>query len=387
MQGNPAGLAGGAGKTLDFGVVGLVDTGSFQNSANADAKIGGLAGALPYGAFAMRPGLSKWNFAAAVTPEILMRANWHYVDAPGTLGVTYGNQRQETQIIAVRGAVGAARQFGAKWAIGATVGVVYNRNDLHAPYIFQQQPQLAGLKVLLGLTTRGYGWNGGAGVQWVPNSRVRAGLAWKSGTTIRTEGDASGSASALFAKLGIASDSNFAYQAQVMNHLPQAFDAGVDWKWNRHLRLAFETDFTAWGQAFQQLPVALTNGTNATINSVVGGTSMNDAVPLHWNNQVALHGGFEAPVSESLTVRAGFTHANSPVPSSTLLPLTAAIMQNAIGTGVGFGKGRWHYDAAYQVQLPSTESVGQSAILAGEYNNSKVKVSTQSLTLNARFSF
>jgi hypothetical protein len=47
---------------------------------------------------------------------------------------------------------------------GVTLGVVYNRNDLHAPYIFQQQSSLAGLKVLLNLTTRGYGWNGGAGV-------------------------------------------------------------------------------------------------------------------------------------------------------------------------------------------------------------------------------
>jgi len=78
---------------------------------------------------------------------------------------------------------------------------------------------------------------------------------------------------------------------------------------------------------------------------------------------------------------------NNPVPSSTLLPLTAAIMQNAIATGAGWSHGRWRYDAAYQAQLPATQSVGKSAILAGEYDNSRVRVSTQSLTLTARVKF
>ena len=40
--------------------------------------------------------------AVAFTPEILLKANWRYFDAPGTAGATYGLQTQETQIIAVR---------------------------------------------------------------------------------------------------------------------------------------------------------------------------------------------------------------------------------------------------------------------------------------------
>ena len=316
-----------------------------------------------------------------------MRANWHYNDAPGTLGVTYGYQTQETQIIAVRPSLGIARSFGKKWAAGATVGIVYNENDLHAPYIFQQQPQLAGLKVLLALTTHGYGWNGGAGVQWTPSSRLRAGLAWKSGTSIRTQGDASGTASALFAALGVTASPLYSYHAQVLNKLPQGFDAGVSWELRRRLRLDLEGDFTAWGQAFKQLPITLTGGTNAVVNSVVGSTTVYDNVPLHWSNTGTYRVGLESPLSDSLTVRAGYSYANNPVPNSTLLPLTAAIMQNTIGTGVGWSHGHWRFDAAYQAQLPSTQHVGQSSILAGEYSNSRVQVSTQSLTLNARVAF
>jgi len=386
-DGNPAGFAGVSAPTLDFGALGLVAGGSFTNASNSNAKLRGLAGALPFGAFAMPIGHSPYVFSAGVTPEILVRANWHYNDTPGTDGITYGYQQQETQIIAIRSAIGVARSFTPRFSAGVNLGLVYNENNLHAPYIFQEQPVLAGLKVLLGLTTRGYGWNGAAGVQFQPTAHIRTGLAWKSGTTLRTEGDANGSASALFAALGTSADPTFHYHAAVQNHLPQAFDAGVSWQTAHHVTLAFEGDFTAWSQAFQQLPITLTGGTNTTINSVVGADNFKDAVPLHWSNQGAFHAGVEVPVHEAWTVRAGYSYMTNPVPSSTLLPLTAAIMQNGIATGAGWSRGRWHYDAAYQAQLPSTESVTKSSILAGEYDNSRVRVSTQSLTLSARVKF
>jgi hypothetical protein len=387
VEGNPAAFAGISNRALDLSVVGVVAGGSFSTATNNNAKLTGVAGALPYGAFVTPIGKSKWAAAAGVTPEILMRANWHYNDAPGTAGVTYGYQQQETQIIAVRSSLGVARTFGSKWSAGATLGIVYNQNDLHAPYIFQQQPQLAGLKVLLNLTTRGYGWNGGAGVQWQPNTRLHTGLAWKSGTTIRTQGDETGSASALFNALTITADPNYSYHAQVMNHLPQAFDAGLSWQMNNHLRWNVQGDFTAWGQAFQQLPVTLSNGSNATINSVVGSNTFNDAVPLHWSTQGTFHTGVEMPMTESVTLRGGYSYATNPVPSSTLIPLTAAIMQNSLATGAGFHHGRWTYDAAYQAQLPATQYVATSGLKAGEYNNSQIKVWTQSITLTARLKF
>jgi long-subunit fatty acid transport protein len=387
VEGNPAGMAGLSVRTLDVSAFGLYAGGSFHNIANPSAKLTGVAGALPYGAFAMPLGSSRWVGSIALTPEILMRANWHYNDTPGTAGVTYGYQRQETQIIAVRPSLGLARQFGPKWSAGVTLGAAYNANELNAPYIFQQQPVLQGLKVLLALSTAGYGWNGSAGAQWQPTSHLRAGLAWKSGTTIHTQGDATGSASALFAALGLTVDPTFHYHAQVMNHLPQTFDAGFMWRATHGMDFSFQGDFAAWGQAFQQLPITLTGGTNTTINSVVGSADFNDAVPLHWRNQGTFHAGLEQHVGESVMLRGGYSYATNPVPSSTLTPLTAAIMQQAIGAGGGWGRGRWHYDAAYQAQLPSTRSVGISGLEAGEYGNSRVRVWTQSVTLSAQVRF
>ena len=387
VQGNPAGLSGVSSRELDVSAIGLVAGGTFQNSANQTSELHGIAGALPYGAFATPLGKSHWSASAAVTPDILMRADWHYIDPAGLDGVTYGYRAHETQIIAIRSSLGLARTFGSKWSAGATLGIVYNQNDLHAPYIFQQQPQLAGLKVLLDLTTRGYGWNGAAGAQWQPTSALRAGFAWKSGTALSTTGDASGSAYALFNALGISSDPTFTYRVHVQNNLPQALAGGLTWQTRHHLTLSFEGDGIAWSQAFQQLPIHLAQGSNSTINSVVGSNSFNDAVPLHWRDQGIVHTGFEAPIGESVKLRAGYSWASNPVPASTLLPMTAAIMQNTVAGGTGWSRGRWTYDAAYQAQLPATQSVETSSILAGEYSNSKVRVWTQSLVITTRIKF
>jgi long-subunit fatty acid transport protein len=387
VEGNPAGLARITTRTVEAGAVGVFGSGSFQNAVNANGRMSGVVGAMPFGAFAAPLDASHWTVSAAFTPEILMRANWRYVDAPGTAGVTYGLQNNQTQIIAVRPSVAIARAFGPKWSAGVALGLVYNSNSLDAPYIFQQQQQLAGLKVLLNLHTHGIGWNGNAGVQWQPTSRVRLGLAWKSGTTIHTSGNATGTASALFAALGITADPTFQYQVKVLNHLPQAFDVGLSWKANRRVILQAQGDFTAWGQAFQQLPVSLTGGTNATINSVVGNSAMQDSVPLHWNNQGGIHVGVDSPLTEYWTLRAGYSFMSNPVPSATLLPMTAAIMRNTIATGFGWNRSRFRLDTTYQLQFPSSETVGTSQILAGEYNNSRVSIMLQSVDCTAKFNF
>src|SRR5215813_3337718 len=114
---------------------------------------------------------------------------------------------------------------------------------------------------------------------------------------------------------------------------------------------------------------------------------MNDVVPLHWKNQGVFGIGVESPVGEFWSFRGGYSYATNPVPSATLTPMTAAILQNTIGTGVGYNLGRYHFDLAYQVQLPGSQSVGTSSLLSGEYNNSKVDVAVHSLTLSSKIRF
>lgn len=151
--------------------------------------------------------------------------------------------------------------------------------------------------------------------------------------------------------------------------------------------LALQGNWTDWNQAFTTLPVVLTNGTNPDINSLLNSSSLIDGVPLHWKDQYSFHGGVERLLTESISIRCGFTHANDPVPNSTLSPLTAAIMKNQLATGIGYRLDKMRFDLSYGIDLTARESVGQSALLAGEYSNSIVQIGTQSLTLGTSIVF
>ena len=387
MQGNPAGLSGLSGKSLEFSATTLFATGNFTNSVSSTGSIVTSAGTIPYGGFSMA--LSKrLTVGVAVAPDTLMTANWRYLDPPGGLGGTsYGLQQNKSAMVTLRSAAGLSYVVNKKLAIGGTFGAIYDKNTLIAPYIFQSQPTLAGAKTLLDLHTHGVGYNGSFGALISPNSRWRIGLAYKMSTSIHTHGDASGDAGAQFATLGVNAPATFHYDAEVDTKFPQAFSGGISWLVVPRLRVNLQGDWIDWSHSFNQLPVKLTNGTNATINSLVGGNSMQDVIPLQWRDQGVFGVGVESPVGEHLAFRGGYSYATNPVPSATLTPMTAAILQNTIGTGFGYSRGRYRLDLAYQVQLPSSQSVGQSSLKSGEYNNSRVEVAVHSVTLTNRIYF
>ncbi len=386
MQGNPAGLTTLSGTTLDLSLTSLFANGSFDNSVSSNATLQTLAGTLPYAAFSTRLG-SRFVVAVATAPDTAMKADWTYVDPPGTAGASYGVQRNRSTILGLRSAVGASWAVNRKLSLGATAGAIYNANSLQAPYIFQEQPQLAGLKTLLDLHTSGVGWNGTFGALFSPTNKVRVGTAYHMATNVRTHGTAYGNAGAQFQALGLAFQPDFRYDAEVDVKFPAFVSGGVSWKATRRARLNMQWQWVDWSSAFQQLPVRLSNGSNGDINGFLGSTSLNDTIPLRWRNQTVLGLGVEVPLGEAVQMRAGYSYATNPVPAATLTPMTAAILQNAVGTGVGYGRGRVHYDLTYQVQLPAEQRVGESGVLAGEYNNSRVDVTVQSITLTSRVQF
>lgn len=387
LAANPAGLSVLRGGNLDLAVDTVFARGSFSNPVNNNAPLATDPGVLPYGAFGMPIGHSKFSFGVGAMPELLANADWRYVDAPGTAGATYGLQEQKSAIDAVRFAGGLGYAVNSRLSLGVTVGAVYNSNTYDAPYIFQSQPQLAGLKTLLNMHTNGEGWNASFGALAQATHKLQVGVAFKTRTVISTTGNATGDAYAQFAALGINAPSTFAYTAKVQNVLPESVVANVAWQATHKWLFAFQTDWINWKDSFVVLPVSMTNGTNAVINSVVGGNSFNDGIPLHWKDQYAFHAGVERRLLESTVLRFGFAHANSPVPDSTLTPLDGAILTNEISAGLGYTHGRSRIDVSYGFRPENTQQVAQSSLLAGEYSNSSVSVGTQSLALGYSYHF
>ena len=66
---------------------------------------------------------------------------------------TYGVRTNMSELELIRFALGASYAVTPQLSIGANVGLLYNRNELKAPYIIQTQPELAGAKTLLDMET------------------------------------------------------------------------------------------------------------------------------------------------------------------------------------------------------------------------------------------
>src|ERR1700686_3925953 len=87
---NPAGLTYLSSPSLDLSMSAVFVRGSFSNSANTNAPMTTSPGVIPYGAFGMPIGKSRFSFGVGFAPDLVSVSDGNYVDPPGKAGVTYG---------------------------------------------------------------------------------------------------------------------------------------------------------------------------------------------------------------------------------------------------------------------------------------------------------
>src|ERR1700722_17428542 len=87
---NPAGLTYLSGPTLDLSMSAVFARGSFSDSVNNNSPMTTSPGVIPYGAFGMPIGKSRFSFGAGFAPDLASVSDWNYVDAPARGGTTYG---------------------------------------------------------------------------------------------------------------------------------------------------------------------------------------------------------------------------------------------------------------------------------------------------------
>ncbi len=386
LAANPAALTSLGRPLLEVSGMSVLAHGTYRNSTPYLGSLDNSAGLAGSAAFASRVGASRVSLGIGVFPVSLLSDKWRYADPAGTAGASYGIQNNRSAFIALQPTVGVGIQVTKQLAIGASFGVLYNANTLETPYVFQNNA-LSGLKTLLNLHTNGAGYNGTVGALFSATKTLEFGLAYKTRTTVHTTGTAGGNASAQFAALGLPFQPAFHYVAAVDNIFPQSVSANVAWQARRRIRTHLQADWINWHDAFVNLPVHLTVGSNADINALLGSSSLNDSVPLAWRNQLAWRAGIEASVAENTTLLGGYSYTNSPVPSSTLTPLTANIMKNALSTGISYHRSRYQFELAYQANLPSSAEVKTSKLLAGEYDHSRTSLWLQTVVLTTGIRF
>jgi long-chain fatty acid transport protein len=375
MGDNPAGLGFLNQNEFDLGGVAALAQGKFSSASGSSGDLSDSPGEMGEGAIGIPLGNSPITIGISCIPDSMLLANWSYMDPAGGLGgVSYGNQTDKSEILVLRTAAGIGLKLSSQLSVGLSIGGIYNKNELITPYIFQnlQPPGPNGAKTLLDLHTSGFGWNAQIGILYRPLTNLQFGLSYQNKYTVASYGDATGDAYAQFPPTppGVLA---FHYQAEVDNTFPDQVSLGGSWQFLPDWRVAAQVDWIDWANAFNTLPVKLSNGSNPAVNGVVGST-FSDYIPLNWKSEFVYRVGLEYDPTENLALRAGYCYGHSPVPSATLTPMTAAILENTVALGVGY---RWKacaIDVAYQCDLPQKENVGTSSLLSGEYSNSSTDV-------------
>ena len=362
MNSNPAALSRWKNHELQLSLTTAILDAEYSNSVSNDNEADSTPGLIPDFAY-IHSLTDRLTLGVAINPISAVEADWKFLDPPGAVG-SYGLQTHKSSFVALRSALGLGFEVTPEFSLGASVGLIYNRNRLKAPYIFQTATGLAGTKVLANLDADGIGWNRVFSGIYRPNEIFEFSLGYTTRTTFTADGTLRGTSDPV---IGVG---DFAYDAEVKTALPQMISVGMGWQVTHPLRVGLQIDWIDWSDAFDRLPLTLTNGTNGALPATI-----NDVAPLDWEDRFVYRFGAEYDWSDKLQIRAGYSFGESPAPSETLTPTSAVIMKHTLGFGAGYRVGNYTIDLAYQWDLPTEDKTGTSRLLAGEYNGSRTDIS------------
>ena len=133
--------------------------------------------------------------------------------------------------------------------------------------------------------------------------------------------------------------------------------------------------------------IRLTAGNNADLNAFLGSDSIQDSIPLRWQDRFVYRTGIEFRATESFMLRGGYAFGENPVPAGTLTPMTAAIMEHTLTAGIEWRFGRFSLGGAYQFDFPASESVAASTLAGGEYSNTATELAVHWFGLTTGWEF
>jgi long-chain fatty acid transport protein len=433
MMNNPAGLTFLRSNQLDLSISLMSPTVHFKNTINNTDGKGNL---FPLGCISYAhssPG--KITYALGLFTQGGMGADFSlnhtlFRDQSGN----YVQQVYHSKFAVMQAGASIAYKLSNRLSVGITANVVYGQVEFQMPMamspsllkgvidpqtgftfgdMFSAPPESGGLGYgeliaaarMKGLTA--YGFNVKLGVAFKPNDRFSAGINYSLPVSMNYKnGDAkmdmtyqlnnafgkivagimqqdpnlsSQQAQAMamqqFSQLGIDLSKGAVdnYQAAAKFGLPQSVSAGLFFAASKKLRLGLDAEWINWKDAFDNMDIALKNGTNPNINRMTGGSgNLQMAFPLRWKNTVVVRTGCELDLNRTLTVRTGYVYGSSPVPETTLFPVFPAIVKHHITIGGSIRLAHLStLNLAYEYAVRNNQDSAGISMIASEYNNSQ----------------
>jgi long-chain fatty acid transport protein len=432
MMNNPAGLSFLKSGEIDLSISLMAPAVHFKNSIN---NTDGKDNIFPMGclSYAHTP-FRNLTYAAGIFTQGGMGADFNlnhdlFKDQSGN----YVQQTYHSKFAVMQAGASFAYRLTNQLSIGATANLVYGQVEFRMPMamppsmlkgiidpqsgytfgdMFSASPETNGLGYselvaaanMKGLTA--YGFNGKIGFAFKPNEKFSGGINYSLPVSMKYKNgkakmdmsyqmnDAFGrvvagimqqdpnmspeqaqqAAMNQFAQLGIDLTKGAAdnYKARAAFGLPQSFSTGLFFAASKKIRLALDAEWINWKNAFDNMDISLTNGTNQNINRVTGATgNLEMAFPLKWKNTIVIRSGGEFDITKKLTFRCGYVYGSNPVPGSTVFPVFPAVVKHHITLGSTVRLRRsLDINLAYEYAFRNDETCNETSLIANEYNNS-----------------
>jgi len=341
-----------------------------ENNANGEVK------PFPLPTFARSKKSDSGRFAYAIG-----------VFAPAGFGAQYklrhplyGKQRYASLGALVKILPAFALKVDEHLSVGATFGLAISHVQLREPFNLQTGV-FAGLPTLINLKSTGVAPTWSLGMQYKISPATTFGLRFISETRFRLKGDAKVDISGFGLPL-----LKSRYDAQVDIVWPRSVGAGITHRFNARHSASADVVWYDWSHAFDKIDLKLTNGANPLFNLLLG-SKVRDRLPLDWEDSIAYRFGYEYSPTADDVIRLGYIYHDNPIPNNTLFPLLAGTLEHAATIGYGHQWKKWRFDVAYQYSWGSTNKVGRSRIVGGDFDHSSVKAQAHWLFLGISYRF
>ncbi|MGA1839993.1 MAG: OmpP1/FadL family transporter [bacterium] len=360
---NPAALARLQGKKIEGALDMLMFPMKYKDSSN-NKKGEDQAFFLPTFAYTHNIQQSRFGMGAGVYNPAGFSAEYN-LNHP-----VYGEQKYFSNASLTKILLGAGYNITDKWSFGIGFGPSYSNMELEMPYTFQTGP-LQGTPSLIDMEGDDWSLTWNLGTQWQASSSTTVGLSYICQDEFRVEGDTD------VEVMGLGTSN---YKVGFDFRWPQILGAGVKHLYKTNHSISLDVLWIDWSSAFNEMKLELSEG-----NGVGWPGSAQDTFPLHWKDSYSLRLGYEYFLNAKDTLRFGYIYNENPVPSSTLTPLIPGIIKHEVSLGYGRTWGKWAFNVSYLYAFKSEQSVSNSEILGGDFDQSTVKISAHFLSLRFQY--
>lgn len=321
-----------------------------ENNAATDFAVSPL----PHLTYLSRSEDGSWGTGIGVYAPAGFSSNWELINP------MFGEQTYSSFGALVKVLPGAAYRVNDRLSVGATLGAAISQVELDTPF-YVQTGILAGAPALLDLKATGITPTWSLGMQYQLTERTTVGVAYTSEDRFRLEGDADASI--------FPGPINSSFDAEVDLVWPQSVgDTRAHFLTDRQ-RVSADVVLYDWSHAFDQVDLKFSNASNPLVPLIVGPV-FRDTFPLDWDDSVSVRLGYEFFHTSRDVIRGGYIYNAPNIPGSTLTPLIPATMEHSFTVGYGRCWQVWKTDFAYQYAFGPERSVGTSALVGGDFNNS-----------------